>query len=104
MAAIEVRGRTSFQGPGLLAAASTQCCLSAAPLLAWRNVSLPRSGAPLPLYLLRAAAAAPTTTKPRLRPHAIQGRPLIQGIAFTMLLLDYQNVLIQSVLTERFSG
>lgn len=24
--------------------------------------------------------------------------------AFTMLLLDYQNVLIQSVLTERFSG
>ena len=28
----------------------------------------------------------------------------IAGDALTMLLLDYQNVLIQSVLTERFSG
>lgn len=29
---------------------------------------------------------------------------MTQVITFTMLLLDYQNVLIQSVLTERFSG
>lgn len=35
--------------------------------------------------------------------HYTAGKRRREGIA-TMLLLDYQNVLIQSVLTERFSG
>ena len=104
VAAIEVRGRVSFQGPGLLAAALH---LSAAPLLARRNVSLPRSCAPLSVPLSvppPCSCGSPTTTQSDSHYTTSTGSPLIQGIAFTMLLLDYQNVLIQSVLTERFSG
>jgi hypothetical protein len=37
-------------------------------------------------------------------PFELEKKTTLHWKAPTMLLLDYQNVLIQSVLTERFSG
>ena len=87
--------------------------LSCGSSVAWLGESEP-SGTPLldGSYLSAPPATAPRTVvttaiDDALPPHQILSlptRPPTPSEADTMLLLDYQNVLIQNVLTERFSG